>query len=350
MGFAAVASQGSRSTSSGCRPRRLEYYVVRSAPEPRTLEDNVPLDPQIAGLLALMETNGAPPLSQGTPEQARAGFRMLSVGMRDPATLAPVRSTEDVLPGGIPARIYRPEVDGTVPTVVFLHGGGFVIGDLETHDDHARLISAEVGAVVLSVDYRLAPEHPWPAGLEDCIAATRWALTHIDELGGDSARVGIGGDSAGGNLSAAVALELRGDEGPHLAALLLIYPGTDFEDEASHPSREENAKGYLLTVDDMLWFGEQYVPKGADRRDPRLSVLHAPDLSGLPPAVVATAEYDPLRDEGEAFADALENAGVKVVRHRYDGLIHGFFGLGVLSPAAAAAVRELCADFKQLLG
>jgi acetyl esterase len=311
----------------------------------------VPLDPQIAGLLSMMESMGAPPLSAGSPEQARAGFRTMTVGMRDPASLAPVRSVEPLtLPGDVPARVYRPEVDGAVPTVVFLHGGGFVIGDLDTHDDHCHLIAAEVGAVVLSVDYRLAPEHPWPAGLDDCLAATRWALAHVDELGGDPARVAVAGDSAGGNLSAAVALELRGVDGPHLAAQLLLYPATDFQDESAHPSREENAKGYLLTADDMAWFGEQYVPEGADRRDPRLSVLAAPDLSGLPPAVVATAEYDPLRDEGEAYAAALAAAGVPVVQRRFDGLIHGFFGLGPLSPAADRANRQLCADLKRLLG
>ncbi len=310
----------------------------------------MPLDPQIAGLLSMMESAGAPAISAGTPEQARAGFRMMTVGLRDPASLAPVRSVDQLtLPGGVPARRYRPEVDGVVPTVVFLHGGGFVIGDLDTHDDHCQLIAAEVGAVVLSVDYRLAPEHPWPAGLEDCVAATRWALAHVDELGGDATRVAVAGDSAGGNLSAAVALELRGDGGPALAAQLLLYPATDFEDATVHPSREENAKGYLLTADDMAWFGEQYVPEGADPRDPRLSVLAAPDLSGLPPAVVATAEYDPLRDEGEAYAAALCAAGVPVVARRYDGLIHGFFGLGPVSPAADAATRELCADLKRLL-
>ncbi len=308
------------------------------------------LDPQIAGLLQLMAASGAPAMSQGTPPQAREGFRMLTVGLRNPGALAQVREVRDLeLPGGTPARVYRPEADGPVPTVVFFHGGGFVIGDLETHDDHARLLCRDVGAVVLSVDYRLAPEHPWPAGLEDCLAATRWAFEHVDELGGDAGRIAVAGDSAGGNLSAAVCLELR-ETGPRLAAQLLLYPATDFEEESTHPSREENAQGYLLTSDDMRWFGEQYVPEGADRRDPRLSVLHAPDLSGLPPAVVATAGFDPLRDEGEAFADALAAAGVRVVRRRYDTLIHGFFGLGPVSPAAAAADLELCQDLKGLLG
>ena len=159
----------------------------------------------------------------------------------------------------------------------------------------------------------------------------------------------MAGDSAGGNLAAAVCLDLR-DSGPRIAAQLLLYPATDFEEESTHPSREQNAEGYFLTVDDMRWFGEQYVPEGADRRDPRLSVLHAADLSGLPPAVVATAGYDPLRDEGEAYAAALAAAGVPVVQRRYDGLIHGFFGLAPVSPAAAEADRELCADLKGLLG
>ncbi len=314
----------------------------------------MPLDPQIAGLLAMIESTGATGLASGSPEQAREGFRLMTVGLRDPSTLAPVDTVEDIAVGdGTPARVYRPQTaapgtSGTVPTIVFFHGGGFVIGDLDTHDDHARLLCHDVQAVVVSVDYRLAPEHRWPAGLQDCVAATRWAFDHVDELGGDPARIAVAGDSAGGNLSAAVCLELK--DGPYRpAAQLLLYPGTDFEEEAEHPSRVENATGKLLTADDMAWFGEQYVPEGADRRDPRLSVLHAPDLSGLPPAVVATAEYDPLRDEGEAFADALAAAGVTVVKRRYDGLIHGFYGLGPLSPAAADAVRELNADLAALL-
>ena len=234
-----------------------------------------------------------------------------------------------------------------MPTAVFFPGSGFVIGDLETHD-HARLLCRDVGAVVLSVDYRLAPEHPWPAGLDDCLAATRWAVQHVDELGGDAGRAAVAGDSAGGNLAAAVCLELR-ESGPRVAAQLLLYPATDFEEESTHPSREQNAEGYLLTADDMRWFGQQYVPESADRRDPRLSVLHAADLSDLPPAVVATAGCDPLRDEGEAYADALAATGVTVVRRRDDGLSHGF-GLAPVSPAAAEADRELCQDLGCLLG
>ena len=308
------------------------------------------LDPQIAGLLQLMASSGAPAMSQGTPQQARAGFRMLTVGLRDPASLAQVAEVRDLeLPGGLGARVYRPAAEGPLPTVVFFHGGGFVIGDLETHDDHARLLCRDVGAVVLSVDYRLAPEHPWPAGLEDCLAATRWAF--------DARRRARRRRRAGRGGGRQRRRQPRGRGQPRAARrraaarrAAAALPATDFEEESTHPSREQNAEGYFLTADDMRWFGEQYVPEGADRRDPRLSVLHAPDLAGLPPAVVATAEYDPLRDEGEAYADALAAAGVPVVKRRYDGLIHGFFGLAPVSPAAAAADRELCADLTQLLG
>ncbi len=196
--------------------------------------------------------------------------------------------------------------------------------------------------------YRLAPEHPFPAGFEDCLAATRWAADSVDELGGDASRIAVAGDSAGGNLSAAVALAAR-DAGPALAAQLLLYPGVDFTEDSAHPSRVENAEGLFLTADDMRWFGDHYVPDGALRSDPRASVLLAQDLSGLPPAIVATAEFDPLRDEGEAYAAALEKAGVRVDARRYDGLIHGFFGLGPVSPGSAAAARELCAALRELL-
>ena len=265
----------------------------------------MPLDPQIAGILALLEQLGAPTLASGTAEQARAGFRASTVDLRDPATLAPVRSTEDsTIPGpagDIPIRIYRPDVDGPVPTMAFFHGGGFVIGDIETHDDQARLLCRDVGMVVVSVDYRLAPEHPFPAGFEDCLAATRWVGEHIDSLGGDPDRIVVGGDSAGGNFAAAVALAAR-ETGPQLAAQFLIYPGVDFVDGADYPSREQNAEGYFLTAEDMAWFREQYLPAGTDLNDPRASPIRAADLSGAPPAVIGTAEFDPLRDEGEAYA------------------------------------------------
>jgi acetyl esterase len=312
----------------------------------------MPLDPQIAGILALVKLLNPPTVASGTAQEARNGFRVSTVDVRDPSTLAPVRSTEDsTIPGpagDIPIRIYRPDVDGPVPTMAFFHGGGFVIGDIETHDDQARLLCRDVGMVVVSVDYRLAPEHKFPAGFEDCLAATKWVAAHIDDLGGDPDRIVVGGDSSGGNFSAAVALATR-ETGPRLAAQFLIYPGVDFNEDADYPSRLENAEGYFLTVEDMIWFDAQYIPEGADRNDPRASPIRAADLSGAPPAVIGTAEFDPLRDEGEAYAKALADAGVEVRVQRYDGMIHGFYGLGVHSAGAAAAVSDMNATLKALL-
>jgi acetyl esterase len=310
----------------------------------------MPIDPQIAAVLAMIEKSGAGSISTIPPQEARDGFRLMAVAMRDPKILAPVRSTEDgTIPGpagDIPMRLYRPDIDAPVPTMVFFHGGGFVLGDLDTHDDQARRICHDVGAVVVSVDYRLAPEHPFPAAFEDCLAATRWAGQRLDSLGGDS-RFVVGGDSAGGNLAAAVALATR-SEAPALTAQFLVYPVVDFTHEAPHASRTEHAEGRLLTAADMEWFHECYLPDDADPLDPRLSPLHA-DVAGAPPAVIGTAEYDPLRDEGNAYAKALADAGVEVRLHQFSGLIHGFYAFGPVSAAAAAAVAELNTSLRDLL-
>jgi acetyl esterase len=307
----------------------------------------VPLDPDLTWVLAIM--NAGPAAHTGTPAKARADFRAGAVDLRDPATKAQVRAVEETTypaaEGERAARVYRPFVEGPAPTILFVHGGGFVIGDLDTHDDQARLLCAEVGAVVISVDYRLAPENPFPAGHLDVVSAVRHVVATVDSLGADASRIAIAGDSAGGNLSAGAAVVAR-DEGLPLAAQLLIYPGTDFS-RTEYPSRVENAEGYFLTVADMEWFDGLYA---ADPTDPRASVLLQPDLTGVAPAVVATAECDPLRDEGEAYAAALQRAGVRVVARRYNGLIHGFFGLGHVNNASDKASREICADLKELLG
>jgi acetyl esterase len=312
----------------------------------------VPVDPAIQGMLALLESMGNRSLASGTAAEARAGFRLLTVDLRRPETIVPVASTEDVtVPGAagdLEARVYRPEAGGALPTILFIHGGGFVIGDIDTHDNQCRILCREVEAVVVSVGYRLAPEAPFPAAVDDAFAATGWVAEHVDELGGDPARLAVAGDSAGGNLAAVVARLARDAGGPPLAAQLLIYPGTDFREDGDYPSREENAEGYFLTLEDMIWFREQYAAR-SDPTDPRLSPLLADDLSRLPPAVIVTGQYDPLRDEGEAYARALEAAGVHVVYRRYDGMIHGFFDLYALSPAAAEAVRETCAELRGLL-
>ena len=310
----------------------------------------MPVDPHLAGLLELLATAGAPPMHQGTAEEARAAFRQLTVNGRQPQHVVPVGRVEDrVLPGpagDLAVRVYRPEDDGPAPTVLLFHGGGWVIGDLETHDNMARSLCRDCRAVVVSVDYRLAPEAPFPAAVEDALAATRWAGEHLDELGGDG-RLAVAGDSAGGNLAAVVAQVMRDEGGPALAAQLLVYPATDVSGD--YPSRTENAEGYFLDLATMAWFMGQYAADSAAHADPRLSPLQAADLSGLPPAVVVTAEYDPLRDEGEAYAGRLREAGVPVEVRRFDGMIHGFFDMGPLSPGAQKAVDESCSLFAALL-
>ncbi len=301
----------------------------------------MPVDPQLAGLLAIVAEGT--PTHQSDPVTARAAFRTLAVDFRKPEDVVPVASVEEteVAGGEGPrtARVYRPEGQGPWPVVAFFHGGGFVIGDLDTHDNLARRICRDAHAVVVSVDYRLAPEHPFPAGVEDALAATRDLLARTEELGGDG-RVAVAGDSAGANLAAVVTQQV-----PGLAAQLLIYPTTD--GGGDYPSRTENGEGYFLDLPTMVWFMEHYAPQ--DPADPRFSPIHGP-LAGLPPAVVVTAELDPLRDEGEAYAAALAAAGVPVVVQRYDGMIHGFVDMGGFSEAAEVATVDTVARFAEVLG
>lgn len=310
----------------------------------------MPVDPQIAGLLELLAAAGAPPMHEGTPEQARAAFRALAVGARPVEKVVQVADvSERTLPGpsgDLAARVYRPDAVGPLPTVVLFHGGGWVIGDLDTHDNMARSICRDCDAVVLSVDYRLAPEAPFPAAVEDAVAATRWAADHLDELGGSDV-LAVAGDSAGGNLAAVVAQQLRDSGGPALAAQLLVYPATDVLGD--YASRFDNGEGYFLDLPTMAWFMEQYAADPEHHGDPRLSPMRASSLEGLPPAVVVTAEYDPLRDEGEAYAAALAEAGVAVDSRRFDGMIHGFIDMGPHSEGAQTAVDETCAMFAKLL-
>jgi acetyl esterase len=298
----------------------------------------MPAHPQVRTFLDLVNAAGGPPMRDIGPEQAREMFNAMYV------LFAPgedVGSVEDlVVPaehGGVPARLYRPEGPGPHAALIWLHGGGWVIGDLDTSDATARALCNRSGAAVISLDYRLAPEARFPAAADDCLAAVRWVDEHASDLGIDAGRMAIGGDSAGGNLSAVTALRLRDEGGPALRFQLLVYPVTDCT--ASQPSYEENADGYLLTRDTMLWFIDCYVADG-DQKHPHVSPLHAEDVSGLPPALVITAELDPLRDEGEAYAARLRDAGVTTELVRYDGEIHGFFAmLGVLDDATAAVDR-----------
>jgi acetyl esterase len=300
----------------------------------------MPLDPGTATLLDLIASSGHPPMHESTPEMARKGYRALTVDAVPPGGQVPVGSTEEITVAGRPARVYRPEGDGPWPTLVFLHGGGFLLGDLETHDQTCRRICSGADAVVLAVDYRLAPEAPYPAAVDDTLAAVRWAAEHQAELGGGQL-LAVGGDSAGGNLSAVAAQAL-----PDLVgAQVLICPATHVEGD--YASRTDNAKGYFLELASMLWFFEHYAG-AADPSDLRLSP-YLGDLTGLAPALVVTAEFDPLRDEGEAYADKMAEAGVPVARVRYDGLVHGFQDMGAFSPAATAAVDDLVARIRTLL-
>lgn len=285
----------------------------------------MPIHPQIRTVLDQMEDIGFPGLSSLPVEQARAALALMGAGRAD--AVEDVARIEDVeIPGpagAIPARAYVPATDGTPPVVVYYHGGGWVLGGLDSHDGTCRALANASGAAVVSIDYRLAPEHPFPAAVDDAWAALEWVAANAAEFGADPARLAVAGDSAGGNLAAVVALQARDAGSPPLRGQLLVYPATD--STMSHPSIEENAAGYFLTKADMEWFYGHYAPERPD--DWRLSPLAAPDPAGVAPALVFTAEFDPLRDEGEAYARRLADRAVPVELVRKDGLIHGFFGM-----------------------
>jgi len=302
----------------------------------------VPLDPILAELLA-----GAPPLvGEGqTVQQVRAALKELIANPHLLAMAPAVREVSDhripTPAGEVPIRIYRPDREPPVPTMVFFHGGGWSIGSVETHDVPCREFCRKVEAVVVSVDYRLAPENPFPSGLDDCLAATRWAAEQVTELGGDPDRIVVAGDSAGGNFAAVIAQQFVETAGPKLAAQLLIYPATDLSND--YPSREAYASGYFLDQDTIDMFLRAYVIDPALTVDPRMSPMLYPKLDLLPPAIVVTAEFDPIRDQGNAYADALRGAKVAVRARQFDGLIHGFLHFGAISPSAQAAIDETAA-------
>jgi acetyl esterase/lipase len=313
-----------------------------------------PLDPIVAQIIPLLPLRDPTTM---TPQSARDALRALAAS-RAHIPPPPVASAIDTrvqgAAGPLAARVYRMS-DEKAPTVVFFHGGGWVAGDLETHDRQARLLAIETGAVVVSVDYRRPPETRFPGAFEDAFAAVRDVIARIAEFGGDLGRVGVAGDSAGGNLAAATALACR-DAGIKLAAQLLVYPVTDVagsyadaENNARFPSRAENAEGYFLSRAVMQWFSGHYLEDANHGADWRVSPLRAGDLAGVAPAVVCTAWYDPLRDEGKAYADALAAAGVLTRYHEGLGLIHGYFGLGDAAPVARAEAQRARADFKAML-
>jgi acetyl esterase len=306
----------------------------------------MPLDPQVKVLLDQLAAAGGLPLDQMSPAEARTMFAGMTALAGTPREMASVENRAVPTPDGdVPVRIYTPATGGTPrPLVVYFHGGGFVIGNIDSHDGTCRELADLTGSVVVSVDYRLAPETGAPGAAEDCYAVTKWVAENAADLGGDAARLAVAGDSAGGNLAAVTPLLARDRGGPAIKFQLLIYPVTDLT--MSQPSIDENAEGYMLTAAGLRWFYDHYLGSVTDPKDPAVSPLFASDVSGLPPALVITAEFDPLRDEGEAYAARLQEAGVPVTVTRYDGLIHGFFGMGLVLDGAAAAVIETAAALK----
>ena len=303
------------------------------------------LDPTVKTLLDGLAAAGGPALGTQGVAETRAAFDNMPLP-RKQIELASVENRSIPGPAGaIPVRIYQPHGAGVKPVLVYLHGGGWVIGTLDSYDATCRELAQGAGCVVVAVDYRLAPEHRYPAAPEDCYAAVRWVAANAASLGADARRLAVGGDSAGGNLSAVVSQMARDKGGPAIRFQLLIYPVTDAD--FTRRSYVDNAEGYLLTTASMHWFWDHYLPNPGQRAEPYASPLRAADLSGLPPAWVCTAEFDPLRDEGEAYAKRLQQAGVSTTLTRFDGLIHGFISMGLVAPRAQAAIDEAVAALKK---
>ncbi|MFL6190739.1 MAG: alpha/beta hydrolase [Actinomycetes bacterium] len=304
--------------------------------------------PEIRSLLDQQATSGRPPLHHQSVEQARAFHAADAAALNGPpAPVAAVADRRVPGPAGeLPVRVYTPEGSPPFPIVVFFHGGGWVVGTLDTYDPLCRALAAATPAVVVSVDYRLAPEHRWPAAVEDAYAATEWASRNAAALGGAQHRLAVAGDSAGGNLAAVVALGARDRGGPAIAFQLLVYPVLDAAGDTA--SWREYADGYHLTADGMRWYWDHYLG-GADGAAPDASPLRAAFVGGLPPALVIGAEYDILRDEGEAYAARLAEAGVDASASRHAGVVHGFVRWRAVTGAAGDALQEAATALRSAL-
>ena len=307
----------------------------------------MPLDPQAQAYLDGLAAAGALPHDQLSVEEARRLTEQGAAAVFGPKDR--VGSVVDrALPGPVRVRIYEPPgSERPLPALVYFHGGGWVVGSLDSHDGPCRALAARTPCVVVAVDYRLAPENRFPAAVEDAWAATAWVAEHAASIGADPRRIAVGGDSAGGNLAAVVALRAR-DHGLSLALQLLVYPVTDRSFDT--PSYRECASGYFLTLDSMRWFWDHYLGPDGDGADPEASPLRAADLAGVAPGLVVTAEYDPLRDEGEAYARRLEEAGVPVTLSRYDGMIHGFYRMAAAMDRTQDALNESAAALRTAFG
>ncbi|GAC1350026.1 MAG: alpha/beta hydrolase [Ktedonobacteraceae bacterium] len=310
----------------------------------------MPLDPQAQVLLDSVAAYGMPPMHSLSVADARQAIFAMGAMGGEPEPVANIEDREIPGPEGtIPIRIYTPEGKGPFPVLVFFHGGGWVIGNIESHDVMCRSLTNAADCITVSVDYRLAPEYKFPAAPEDCYAATQWVAANAGTFNGDPTRIAVGGDSAGGNLAAVVALMARDRGGPSLVYQLLIYPATDYYLPGT-PSIYENAEGYLLTRDDMIWFLGHYLPSEAEAKHPYAFPLQAKDLSGLPPAMVITAEFDPLRDEGEIYTARLQKVGVVATATRYYGMIHGFLSLAGALDQGRQALADAAAGLRSAFG
>lgn len=310
--------------------------------------DGQTLDPQLSALLAVEARINAPDEGRTAAERRASLARSARIAAGARTAIGPVRDlTVRGADGVLRARHYRPVGGGEGrPLVVYFHGGGWVVGDIETHDQSCRLIAKHADVHVLSVDYRLAPEHPFPAGVEDALASYLWTVEHAADLGADPRRIAVAGDSAGGNLAAVVS-QLAKDSGEQMPyAQLLVYPGVDAT--RRYPSKDLFGDGFLLTKATMDWYLDTYAGS-TDRFDPRLSPLQAKDLTGLPPTVLTTAAFDPIRDEGEAYAEALRAAGVRVVHRRAAGLVHGYFGMTGIHRASLEESLAVIGAFSAVL-
>jgi acetyl esterase len=312
----------------------------------------VTLDPDAAAVFKAFQEAGRPAYETLTPPEAREFYSQARfVSNPEPPELKSVEPLAIPAPhGSIPARIYTPKtlrkLAGLAPCLVFFHGGGWVIGDLDSHDVVCRKLADEGQLIVISVDYRLAPEHKFPAAVDDAITATKWIAINGKQLGVDAARLMVGGDSAGGNLAAVVAISARDGNGPAIAGQVLIYPATDFA--MTHPSHREPETSILLTHSVIKWFRDHYLNGAADAHDWRASPVRAGTLIGLPPAYVLTAGGDPLRDEGDEYAQRLKEAGVPVTYRHFPGQFHGFFTMGKLLQQANVAAGEIAGWLKAL--
>jgi acetyl esterase len=328
-------------------PRGVQRRLFGAPPE----MDGQRLASDIHALVQIAKLARSDSLSEGLAvEEARVERRREAEVVGGPVPIPMGRVEQVQVPGperDLSARLYVPPGPSPSALLVYYHGGGWVIGDLETHDRPCRFLAAHAGVQVLAIDYRLAPEHPFPAAAEDAFAAYVWASANAARFGVEPARIGVGGDSAGANLAAGTCLLARDEGVPPPATQLLIYPVTDTEQT---PSRHTFREGFLLTKNDMDWFEDRYLPPGADRGDPRVSVLQAEDFGNLPPAYVATAGFDPLRDEGEAYALRMREAGVRVTLRRHPGLVHTYANLTAICTSARHAMLEAAGALRAGLG